>query len=495
MKQPAEPTAAPGARKVLFLLIAISMMNYIDRQILAGVMPEIEKEPAFGLLGDPDAKFWKNLLATAFLISYMTAAPLFGWIGDRIGRRWGLVGLAIIFWSLISGASGLATSFNMLFVTRCMIGIGEGAYGPVGMALLSDVFPPKRRGFVIALVSATIPVGSAIGFAIGTVVAGSSLGWRWAFYLVVLPGVILGLLCYLMPEPKRGQAETQPVADRRVGPWEAIGLCLRIPSYLLSTAGYTAMTFCTGGIAVVVIDYVYERQGIYELTPKSYAAVAADDALRAKLAPLEGREYHGADEFKAALRSQLDKGELGRLWGPLREGSRLEKSPELGPVGVYFGGILVVGGLLATLAGSFLAETLKRRGIRFGDFLVSGCGALFGLPFLIALLYVPFPYAWGMLFLAILGLFLNTGPVNTILANTTPPAIRSTAFALNIFLLHALGDVISPPIIGRVTDRFDWTTAFLVISGMVLLSAALWLVGCLFQKRDEDRMPTLLASG
>jgi hypothetical protein len=303
---------------------------------------------------------------------------------------------------------------------------------------------------------------------------------------------MLGLTCYLMPEPKRGQAEAIPVATRRVSALESIGLCLRIPSYVLSTAGYTAMTFCTGGIAVVVIDYVYERRGIYEITDKTFAAVSADDGLRRKLAPLQGREFDGADEFKAALRGVLTANELGHLWGPLREGSRSDRSPTLGPVGVYFGIILVIGGLVATMAGSFLAEWLKRKGIRSGDFLVSGAGALFGLPFLIALLYVPFPAAWYMLFFAVFGLFLNTGPVNTILANTTPPAIRSTAFALNIFLLHALGDVISPPIIGRVTDRFDWTTAFLVISAMVLVSAALWLLGCRFLKRDEERMPRLL---
>lgn len=486
------PPVSRAAWRVLALLIAISMMNYIDRQILAGVMPEIEKEPAFELLGDPDPKFWKNLLATAFLVSYMISAPLFGWLGDRIGRRWGLVGLAVMFWSLISGASGLAISFNMLFLTRCLIGVGEGAYGPVGMALLTDVFPQSKRGFVIALVSATIPVGSAVGFAVGTIFAGSALGWRWAFYAVVPAGLLFGLVCYLMPEPKRGQAEAAPVATRKVGTLESIRLCLGIPSYVLSTAGYTAMTFCTGGIAVVVIDYVYERQGIYELTDKSYAAVSADDGLRSRLTPLAGREFQGADDFKHALRGVLPPGELAPLWGRLRESSRLEKSPDLGPVGVYFGGILVIGGLVATMTGSFLAETLKKRGIRSSDFLVSGAGALLGLPFLIGLLYVPFPLAWLMLFFAIFGLFLNTGPVNTILANTTPPAIRSTAFALNIFLLHALGDVVSPPIIGRVTDRFDWTTAFLVISAMVLLSAGLWLWGSRFLKRDEERMPRLL---
>src|SRR5262249_44293331 len=159
------------------------------------------------------------------------------------------------------------------------------------------------------------------------------------------------------------------------------------------TAGYTAMTFCTGGIAVVVIDYVYERQGIYEITEKTYAAASADDGLRRKLAPLQGREFNGADDFKHALRTVLASDELAPLWNRLRESSRLEKSPDLGPVGVYFGGILVVGGLVATLTGSFLAEWLKRKGIHSGDFIVSGVGALLGLPFLIGLLYVPFPAA------------------------------------------------------------------------------------------------------
>src|SRR5262245_59770626 len=185
-------TPARGARTVLALLILVSMFNYIDRQVLAAVLPKIELEPAFDFVGNKDPKFWKNLLATAFLVSYMVTAPLFGWLGDRMGRRWGLVGLAIIFWSLVSGGSGLAVSYNMLFLTRCLIAVGEGAYGPVGTALLTDVYPPAKRGWVISLVMATIPVGSALGYALGTLVADSPLGWRWAFYLVVPPGVLLG---------------------------------------------------------------------------------------------------------------------------------------------------------------------------------------------------------------------------------------------------------------------------------------------------------------
>ncbi len=490
-----ECTPVPrGAWSVLALLILMSLFNYIDRQILSATLPRIETEPSFGLLGRADAKFLKNSLATAFLVTFMMLAPLFGWLGDRVKRRWRLIGIAIIFWSLASGGSGLAATFAVLLFTRCLIGVGQAAFGPVSIALLSDVFPPQRRGIAIGLVSAAIPVGSAMGFALGTLMADSALGWRWAFYLVVPPGVALGVVCFFMKEPARGQSEAVAVAERKLGWWESITLCLGIRSYLLATAGYTAMTFVTGGIAVTVIDYVHERQGIYIVSNEALARIDANQTLRNQLAPIMDRRYDGSDSFKQAVRSLVSADKFGLLWGPLREASRSHDSPELGPVGIYFGGITAVGGLLATLTGSYLAQRMRRRR-PYAEFAVSAAGAFLGLPFLLAFLFVPFPYAWIMLFLAVFGLFLNMGPVNAILANVTPPAVRSTAFALNLFLLHALGDVISPPIIGIMTDRFDWTTAYLMVIGMIVICGALWSWGCLYLERDTERAPLLLAQG
>ena len=137
-----------GIWALLALLILMSLFNYIDRQILSATLPRIEtEEPSFGLLGRADAKFLKNSLATAFLVTFMMLAPLFGWLGDRINRRWRLLGIAIIFWSLASGWSGLAATFSVLLVTRCLIGVGQAAFGPVSIALLSDLFPPRRGGW------------------------------------------------------------------------------------------------------------------------------------------------------------------------------------------------------------------------------------------------------------------------------------------------------------------------------------------------------------
>src|SRR5688500_3993453 len=115
------PPAAPlpGARPALILLLAINLFNYVDRQVLAAVEPLIREH-----FGATQAQM--GWLATAFLVSYMVFSPLFGWLGDRTSR-WMLVAVGVILWSLASGGSGLATSFTVLLVTRCFVGIGEAA--------------------------------------------------------------------------------------------------------------------------------------------------------------------------------------------------------------------------------------------------------------------------------------------------------------------------------------------------------------------------------
>src|SRR6516162_2248531 len=95
--------AAPGARMALTLLVAINLFNYIDRQVLAAVEPEIRREL---FRNGEDAKTWMGLLPFAFLITYMFLAPFFGWLADR-HSRWKIVGIGVILWSLASGASGI----------------------------------------------------------------------------------------------------------------------------------------------------------------------------------------------------------------------------------------------------------------------------------------------------------------------------------------------------------------------------------------------------
>src|SRR5438093_6449246 len=187
-----------GARSALFLLLTVNLFNYIDRQILAAVEPDIRA--TFFAPDDPNAMTKTGWLGDAFFVTYMLSAPILGLLADRISR-WIIVGSAVILWSLASGGSGLAATFAILFATRVCVGIGEGGYGPAAPTILADLFPIETRGRIMAIFCAAIPVGSALGYVIGGSI-GAHLGWRWAFYLVAPPGLLLGLLWFWPRDPR-----------------------------------------------------------------------------------------------------------------------------------------------------------------------------------------------------------------------------------------------------------------------------------------------------
>jgi MFS family permease len=143
---------------------------------------------------------------------------------------------------------------------------------------------------------------------------------------------------------------------------------------------------------------------------------------------------------------------------------------------IIFGAMTVGGGLTATLLGGWTGDYLRKRFVG-AYFLISGIGAMIAFPFAAAIVLTPFPLAWIFMFIAIFFLFFNTGPANTALANVTHPSVRATAFALNILIIHALGDAVAPPLIGAVADRTNMNIAFLVVTGMMFVAGFLWLIG------------------
>jgi MFS transporter, Spinster family, sphingosine-1-phosphate transporter len=427
----------PGARTALALLLAINLFNYIDRQVLAAVVPRIEEFLFPDRTGNPG--FWMGLLSTAFLLSFMVFAPIFGWLADRMAR-WTLVAIGVGVWSMASAASGLdwptglAAAYWLLFATRCFVGIGEAAYGPAAPAIISDLFPVRKRGQVLAWFYLAIPVGGALGYCLGEV-ASQLLNWRWAFYLVMPPGVLLGFLCFRMPEPPRGQADPLEAPTRPVTLRDYRRL-LETPSYVLDCLGMTAMTFAMGGLAAWMAAYLEYRQ----------------------VAPI-----------------------------PLPGGAGV------GPV-TFFGGLTALAGLIATLTGGWLGDKLRDR-FSGSYFLVSGAAMLGGFPMVLLVLRTPFPWAWVWVFLTVFCLFFNTGPTNTILANVSHPSLRPAAFGLNIFVIHALGDAISPPVMGWVRDHYGWEMSMGSVSVTMLLGGMLWLWGARYLKQDTERAVYQLDGG
>src|SRR5687768_12835089 len=149
-----------GARSALGLLLAINLFNYIDRYILAAVEPSIRE--AFFAPGDPNAMAKTGSLAPAFLVTYMLAAPLLGFLADRFSR-WLVVGVCVILWSLATAASGFAATFAALFVTRIFVGIGEGGYGRGANTPVGVFFARRTRGRVMELLCCATGVERAVG--------------------------------------------------------------------------------------------------------------------------------------------------------------------------------------------------------------------------------------------------------------------------------------------------------------------------------------------
>ncbi len=411
-----ESSLRPGARTALVLLLGINLFNYIDRYVLAAVEPEIRE--AFFAVGDPNAMALSGLLGTAFFVTYMLSAPALGWLSDRFSR-WVIIGAAVILWSLASGASGLAATFTILILTRVLVGIGEGGYGPAAPTILADLFPIAVRGRVLSIFSAAIPVGGALGYVLGGLIS-THFGWRWAFYLVTPPGLLLGLLCFTQRDP-RGRGLERAKKDRAT--WNDFLTLLRTRSYVINCFAQTAMTFAFGGLAFWFSAYL---------------------------------RYRGEPASATAI----------------------------------FGGITALAGLLSTLIGGVVADRLR---VRYPGsyFLVSAVGMLIAAPLFVAMLFTPFPIAWGLLFGAVFFGFLNTGPSNTALANVAAPAVRATAFALNILVIHALGDALAFPAIGYISGHTNMNIGFLVISGMMLISGLVWLTGMKFLGAETARVEAL----
>src|SRR5712691_11818149 len=242
-----------SAHSALFLLLAINLFNYIDRQILAALEPDIRG--TFFAANDVNAMTKTGLLGDAFFVTYMVCAPILGLLADRFSR-WIIIGSAVILWSVASGGSGLAATFAILFATRVCVGIGEGGYGPAAPTILSDLFPIETRGRIMAIFCAAIPVGSALGYVIGGLV-GAHLGWRWAFYLVTPPGLLLGLLCFWQRDPRVTAHHVLQESPRR-SLRDYVRL-FRTRSYLINCVAQTLMTFVTGGLGYWVSAYLAYR--------------------------------------------------------------------------------------------------------------------------------------------------------------------------------------------------------------------------------------------
>ncbi len=407
-------------RYALGLLLAVNMLNYIDRQVLFAVFPLIKidlqlSDAALGLLG------------SAFMFSYMLFAPLFGWLGDRWNRTM-LASCGLVVWSLATALAGFAHGYRTLLAARATVGIGEASFGTVSPGLVSDFFPKERRGKILSWFYVAIPVGSALGYLLGGLL-GQDYGWHAAFMMVGVPGLLLAIPIAMLRTPPRGGDTPHPDVGNHLPVGEVIptrsgyAALFKNRSFVCNTLAMAAMTFAVGGLSQWLPSFLHR--------------------------------VHSLDVARGNM---------------------------------LFGATTVLAGIVGTLAGGWLGDRWQKKNGK-GYLLLSGWGFLIGAPFAVLALLAPeIVGCMSAIFIAEFFLFLNTGPLNTVILNVTNPAVRAMAFAVNIFFIHALGDAFSPAIIGWLSDQWGLRSALLITPGAMVLAGLFCFICGRYVVQDMARV-------
>jgi predicted MFS family arabinose efflux permease len=228
------------ATRVLVLFSLINLVNYVDRYVVAAVL-----EPLGADLGLDDAQ--RGRLTFVFVIVYMLAAPVFGVLADRMHRP-RLIAVGVTIWSLATMAAAFVHDYSWLLVARSGVGIGEAAYASLGPAVLSDCIPENERARRFTWFYLAIPVGSALGYALGGVVA-QYFGWRAAFLVAGVPGLTLAFRLLRLADPERGALDAHKEEAHLFSLGARLSSAFRNRIWLACTASYIAYTFAMGALS------------------------------------------------------------------------------------------------------------------------------------------------------------------------------------------------------------------------------------------------------
>ncbi|KAK2497356.1 hypothetical protein MC885_002284 [Smutsia gigantea] len=407
-QQPKPASLGCGRGAAAAILSLGNVLNYLDRYTVAGVLLDIQQH--FGVK-DRGA----GLLQSVFICSFMLAAPIFGYLGDRFNRKV-ILCCGIFFWSAVTFSSSFIPQqhFWLLVLSRGLVGIGEASYSTIAPTIIGDLFTKNTRTLMLSVFYFAIPLGSGLGYITGSSVKQAAGDWHWALRCFLprqvspIMGIVTGtLILYLVPVTKRGPA------DPLEGPFKArtswlrdMKALIRNRSYVFSSLATSAVSFATGALGMWIPLYLYRAQVVQKTAETcSSPPCGAKDSL-------------------------------------------------------IFGAITCFTGFLGVVTGAGATRWCRLRTQR-ADPLVCAVGML-GSAIFICLIFVAAKSslvgAYICIFVGETLLFSNWAITADILMYVVVPTRRATAVALQSFTSHLLGDAGSPYLIGFISDLIRQST-------------------------------------
>ena len=379
----------------LFILTVAYTSNYLDRSIVGILAEPIKKEL---LLSDTELGL---LTGFAFAMFYATLGIPIALLSDRANRR-NIIAVAIAVWSVMTALCGAAQNYTQLLVARIGVGIGEAGASPPSHSMIADMYAPQERSRALAIYALGVYIGGMLGFLIGAYVS-TKWGWRAAFYVVGLPGLLIALLVWLtVKEPQRGLADGLDLAHRPKRTWSETMRDLR-----------AAFLFMWRSKAC--------RHIVIGVTLTSFVG-------------------YGGVMWAAPF--------LERSFGI----PRLEVGVILGPIVGFLGGFGVV-------VGGYLADRLSKIHLRWNAWII-GIAKFAAAPLILGF-YLTSDFNTALLFYfpaAVLGAFY-LGPSFAIVQSVGPLAMRATLAAIMLFILNFIALGFGPLAVGIVSDLLKPTFA------------------------------------
>jgi len=404
---------------IFTLLFLLYFFDYVDRMIVTSLFPYIQKEWGLtdtqsGLL--VSVVYW-SIVAFVFPVSILV---------DRWSRK-KTIGIMALIWSLATALCAFTKSFPQLLMTRSGIGIGEAGYAPAGTAMLSGLFPPEKRSRMMGLWNMSIPLGIAVGIAVGGFVA-QHWGWRHAFGLVALPGAIAAILFFFVKDYKTvdlvktvgssGAGSTKARMSKR----DIFREFIHTPSLMLTNLGFIGCIFVNNAIIVWLPTYLHRVEGLS----------ISEAGMKVGLIML------------LAIIGLPVGGWLADLWFKKNVSSRM----------VFPAMTIALNAVVIFAAFSFLDGKT-----RYMMLLLMG---------VLASMFAP--------------------AAITVTQEVIHPGLRAISYSVCVVIQNLFGASMAPIVIGALSDAYGIKVAMSILPVFLLISALLFFAGSFSYKKDLDKV-------
>jgi predicted MFS family arabinose efflux permease len=402
---------------VFTLLFLLYMFDYIDRMVVVSLFPFIKAE-----WGVTDTECGMLVSAVSWSIVILTF-PVSVLI-DRWSRK-KCIGFMAVCWSLATAACAFTASFWHLFTARAFIGFGESGYAPGGTAMISALFPEDKRARIMGIWNASIPLGAAIGIAIGGFIA-ERFGWRHAFGIVALPGLIVALLFFWIKDYKSVEL-TKTVAGattdkQEMTSKEIAGEFIRTPSLILTYLGFAATVFATAAFLSWLPTFFHR--------------------------------IHGISMTEAGLKS----------------------------------GVVMLLAIVGSPIGGLLADKWQKANVRGRLLFISVSSWVSFLIFLTAFVFVGEDFRYTVLCFGGIAAAAFVPGASAVTQDVVHPGLRAISFSLCVIVQHMLGTALGPVFVGAVSDSYGILTAFRLLPIAFFLAGAFFFAGSFFYARDVAKV-------